>query len=317
MAFLDSPDRTFTLAGRGGTGKTTIVKKVIERAVREQLSVGGGAVSHAAKEVLGESIGQKRVHTVASLLAIKLNEGTGNFEPDEWARQRGAVPVRDFDLLVIDETSMISEEMMQEILREAKPDAKIIFMGDNVQLPPIGDGDEDSPTFLVSKARNYAVLTDRVRQGEDSPIVVLSDVLARNIEGEGLLRALSLEDRKTKYDPEADAGVIFSADEDEVVRMLVVDLKKDPGNPRGSKAVVFNNERYTRSSQSVLNLNKTIRKQLYGERAENQFNIGEIVVCYAQWSPKKGSQPVVHNAISYVVDAVSMSYQKAVRARWQ
>jgi AAA domain/UvrD-like helicase C-terminal domain len=317
VRFLGSGDRTFTLVGRGGTGKTTIVREIIERALLQELRVGGGAVSHAAKEVLGESIGRSRVHTVASLLAIRLNEATGEFEPDEWARKLGAVPIREYDLLVIDETSMISAEMMHEILREANPSAQVIFMGDNVQLPPIGDGDDESPTFSISHSRNQAVLTERVRQGEDSPIVAISDVLADNIEGEGHLRALPPEARITMYNPDDDAGVIFLADESEAVQMLVSDLRNDPGNPRGSKAIVFNNERYTRSSQSVLNLNRTIRRQLYGPGAANQFNVGEIVVCYAQWAPSRKAKPLVHNAISYVVEEVSSAYRKQVRARWK
>ncbi len=317
LAFLRSDDRTFTLIGRAGTGKTTIVKNILESAAKAQMRVGGGAVSHAAKEVLGESIGEKRVHTVASLLAIKLNETTGNFEPDLNARRSGQVPIRGFDLLVIDEASMISRDMMDEMLSEAHPGAKIIFMGDNVQLPPIGDGDDESPTFSVSQPRNLARLTERVRQGEDSPIVSVADLLAANIEGEGVLRALRPRNRITDYDADSDAGVIFSHDEDEVVRMLVSDLAKDPGNPRGTKAIVFNNEWYENSSQSVLNLNRTIREILFADAARIQFNIGEIVVSYAQWSPSPKEPPSVFNAISYVVEAVSDPYEQQVKAKWK
>jgi hypothetical protein len=160
-------------------------------------------------------------------------------------------------------------------------------------------------------------LTERVRQGEESPIVGLSDVLADNIEGLGALRALTARLRVSEHDQESDSGVIFVREERTAVEMLVKDLKADPGNPRGSKAVVFNNERYTRSSQSVLNLNRRIREELHGLGAATQFNPGEIVVAYSSWSEGRKFAPLVHNALSYVVVRASAASDRRVRFRWQ
>jgi ATP-dependent exoDNAse (exonuclease V) alpha subunit len=314
--FLLSDERTFTLIGRAGTGKTTIVRAVVEQAKANRLFVGGGAVSHAAKEVLSESIGSTKVYTVAALLAIKLNEATGQFEPDAWARGEGMLPIAHLDLIVIDECSMISHGMMEEILELARPQAQVIFMGDNVQLPPIGDGDSESPTFSVSREEFTVKLTERVRQGEESPIVSLSDVLADNIEGAGALRALTPRLRVSDYDLGSDSGLVFVREERKAVEMLVSDLQADPGNPRGTKAVVFNNERYTKSSQSVLNLNRRIREELHGLGAATQFNPGEIVVAYASWSESRKFAPLVHNALSYVVVRSSKASDRRVRFRW-
>ena len=274
-------------------------------------------MSHAAKEVLGESIGASRVFTVAALLAIRLNEATGQFEPDDWARGQGAVPIAHLDLVVIDECSMISRAMMEEILALARPEAKIIFMGDNVQLPPVGDGETESPTFFISDPAHTVRLTKRVRQGEESPIVALSDLVADNIEGEGAVRALGPADRVPAFDDESDAGVLFVREEARAVEMLVADLKKDPGNPRGTKAVLFNNERYRKSSQSVLNLNRRIRERLYGLNAARQFNPGEIVVAYATWSEGRKFAPVVHNALSYSVVGTGKPFERRLRFRWK
>lgn len=315
--FLTSPSRTFTLIGRAGTGKTTIVRTLVDRALKDGLFVGGAAVSHAAKEVLGESMGAKRVHTVAALLAIKLNESTGQFEPDEWSRGQGLLPIAHLDLVIIDECSMISASMMHEILVLAREDAKVLFMGDSVQLPPIGDGEADSPTFSVSGPRNTVKLTERVRQGEDSPIVTVSDIIADNIETSGALRALTVRDRKSRVGAEEGSGLQFVRSEQDAVEMIVHDLKADTGNPRGTKAVVFNNERYRKSSQSVLNLNRRIREELYGLGAAKQFNPGEIVVAYSTWSEGRKYAPLVHNAMSYAVVRAGQEYERRLRFRWK
>ncbi|NNE70870.1 MAG: ATP-binding domain-containing protein, partial [Rhodothermales bacterium] len=106
-------------------------------------------------------------------------------------------------------------------------------------------------------------------------------------------------------------------EERQAVEMIVQDLKADPGNPRGTKAVVFNNERYRKSSQSVLNLNRRIREELYGLGAATQFNVGEIVVAYATWSEGRKYAPLVHNALSYVVEEAGEEYERRLRFRWK
>ena len=68
-SFISSNNEEFVLIGRAGTGKTTILNKVLS-GVPSSIRVGGTAVSHKAKKVLGRSIGNDKVSTLASMLAI-------------------------------------------------------------------------------------------------------------------------------------------------------------------------------------------------------------------------------------------------------
>ena len=64
---------------------------------------------------------------------------------------------------------MITHEMLKIIMKETSIFSKIILMGDQMQLPPIGDDmkyDEDSPVFYLDLPDNCShTLTERVRQG--------------------------------------------------------------------------------------------------------------------------------------------------------
>ena len=105
--------------------------------------------------------------TLASALAIKLDETTGNFVADEFARSRGRVPIKGGDLIIIDESSMISDKLLQELRTLANSGSKIIFMGDRAQLPPVGQ-ESDSNVFKVD---NGYELTEKMRQAATSPII--------------------------------------------------------------------------------------------------------------------------------------------------
>ena len=113
--FLKSSERVFLLEGKGGTGKTTIVKKVIEDLPRGTRIIGI-APSHKAKKVLKKSfsdqLGRVETMTLASALAIRLKESTGKFEADIKKRKRGEFAMVNQDtVFIIDETSMVSDKL--------------------------------------------------------------------------------------------------------------------------------------------------------------------------------------------------------------
>ena len=74
--FLQNPgEDVFTLAGVGGAGKTTVVKEV----VKNYSNIIGATVSHSAKFVLQQSLGDSaKCITIAKLLGLKqMSDSTG------------------------------------------------------------------------------------------------------------------------------------------------------------------------------------------------------------------------------------------------
>lgn len=261
-------DSLFTLTGRGGTGKTTIIKKIAQAV--DSNDVIYMAPTHKAKNILSASV-DATSFTLESALAISLNENTGEFTPNEYKRSKEEVPIKGKKLIIIDESSMIKDNMLEEIFAMKDADAQIIFMGDNAQLPPVGQ-------ITDSKVFEYKgkTLTQRMRQDEGSPIVSLSDVVAANVENDTSRKVRIIEERVAKINEEANEGLWFEHDLNKVLDMFVADYKTAPDSTR---MVTFNNHNYKNSSQSVLNLNSQIRERLYGKNAE-EFYEGEQLMAY-------------------------------------
>jgi exodeoxyribonuclease-5 len=83
-------------------------------------------------------------------------------------------PLRDADLLVVDEVSMVDEEMATDLMSFG---TKILALGDPAQLPPVkGSG-------YFTDARPDILLTEIHRQARDNPII---DMATRVRSGESL-----------------------------------------------------------------------------------------------------------------------------------
>lgn len=313
--FLRSDEKVFMLCGKGGTGKTTIIKKMIEHYPGK---LGGIAISHKAKKVLGLSIGHDKVMTVASALCIKLNEETGEFTIDEYERNKDEIPLSKWDLTLVDEASMISDEIIKEIKKVKKKNGKIIFLGDDAQLPPVGSNSISS----VFKIKNQYILTEKMRQAATSPIINIGEIININQGSKNpLLRALKPEDRVNRYDELSDSSVLFESDEKKVLNMYVEDFKLSKGNTDFCKMVTFNNENHNHP-QSVKNLNIKIRELLWGKEPKD-YNIGEMLTAYDSYYQRKligyrGSTPMYssaclfYNSEDFVVVDVGDIFNKEV-----
>ena len=149
--YSDESNTPFVLRGYAGTGKTYCIQKVIKslQQLNSKIKIAVCAPTHRAVHVLQEMAlhaGLKvDITTLHSLLHVMPGEydetGRPKLKPNKWSREAF---YRDYDLVVIDEASMIGEELMELIERE---NTATIFMGDPAQLPPIGE--EESPVFKL------------------------------------------------------------------------------------------------------------------------------------------------------------------------
>jgi len=113
------------VTGGAGCGKTTLIKQIVKNLIYRKekfvlTSFTGKAVLRM-KEILGKDY-EKNCFTLSLLIQKK--------------KYRTGPP--SFDILVIDEASMISGALFYEFLQYYKHIFKIILVGDNNQLPPIG-----------------------------------------------------------------------------------------------------------------------------------------------------------------------------------
>lgn len=198
-AWLADPKspQIFRLFGFAGSGKTTLAKELTG-------DMGDGALyaaytGKAALVLRKKGCGQ--ASTIHSLIYKPVEDPvTGHVEfmlnPDS--------PVAGADLVVIDEVSMVGEELALDLLSYG---TRVLVLGDPAQLPPVkGEG------YFINAAPDV-MLTEVHRQAAESPIIRMSmDVR----EGRGLVPGQygsSIVVQRRSLDKEALRAMVLDADQ--------------------------------------------------------------------------------------------------------
>ena len=169
---------TTVLGGGPGTGKTTTVARVLALLLAQPgppLRVAlaaptGKAAARLQAAVQGEAstFAEPDRHDLPTLSAATLHRLLG-WVPGRGTRFRHNRDNRlPFDVVVIDETSMVSLTMMARLLEALRPDARLILVGDPDQLASVEAGAvlADLVAGLTSRADARAVESGAV---SDSP----------------------------------------------------------------------------------------------------------------------------------------------------
>ncbi len=149
--------QVFRLFGYAGTGKTTLARHIAEGVdgeVKYAAFTGKAALVMRNKGCDGAS-------TIHSLIYRTRESGEEQPSFQLW----DDAPASKAKLIVIDECSMVDEELGRDLMSFGTP---LLVLGDPAQLPPIqGAG-------FFTNAEPDAMLTEVHRQAQDDPIVRLS-----------------------------------------------------------------------------------------------------------------------------------------------
>lgn len=155
-------NRFSVITGGPGTGKTYIVKPLVEsfQRIYPGAEVRLCAPTGKAARRLGQAAGMK-AETVHAMLKIKsVNK--------KYSSPYGKNYPFSADLIVVDEASMLDIFMLEKITTAADSNnAKVVFIGDPDQLPPVGPG---SPLKDLIKYLPTAELTEIRRRSRGSAI---------------------------------------------------------------------------------------------------------------------------------------------------
>lgn len=141
--------QVMVLTGGPGTGKTTVLRGVID--VLEKLGktiILAAPTGRAVKRM--EHLTGREATTIHRLLGYR--EGQGYLHR----------PI-DADVLVIDESSMMEQVLFDHLLKAVGPEVRVIMVGDVDQLPAIGAGDV-LRQMIDSEIVPVARLTENFRQ---------------------------------------------------------------------------------------------------------------------------------------------------------
>jgi exodeoxyribonuclease V alpha subunit len=152
--------KVLVVTGGPGTGKTTIVRGILEIFTMKGLRCALCAPTGRAAKRLSETTGRAAL-TIHRLL--EFDPGLGGFKRD---REHHL----DVDLLIVDEASMVDVVLMNQLARAVPRWACLALVGDVDQLPSVGPGTVLADV-IASKAVPVVRLTEIFRQAGSSRIV--------------------------------------------------------------------------------------------------------------------------------------------------
>ena len=189
----------FRLFGYAGTGKTTLARYFAEHVDGEVLFA---AFTGKAAQVL-RTRGASNAKTIHSLIYRPrgeeevADEETGKTSIAPMFSINRQSPVAKAALIVIDECSMVDEQLGKDLMSFGTP---ILVLGDPGQLPPVSGGG-----FFTEQDPDY-LLTEIHRQAQDNPII-----------------QIAMDVREGKEIPYGDYGKARVISKNEVTQSLVLD----------------------------------------------------------------------------------------------
>ena len=274
--FLDSDVPVFILKGYAGTGKTTMIRTIIEEIKnREKKTILMAPTGRAARVLETKNSWEAfTIHRcIYELDTIETKDGSDDI--------RFIFPLKNQEdeakdhICIVDESSMIGTRevvnelfefgtgsLLKDLLTFVAPNrgGKIIFVGDPMQLPPVGDNVSNAldEKYFESIGINAMVaeLTDVVRQGAGSAIL-----------GNAMKVRALIESQQRN-------NLVFDRNEDEVVDMEGYNMPSQlltlyPKPEIGQSVII------TYSNRQARDYNYAVRELLYPN--QKQIVVGDIL----------------------------------------
>lgn len=210
----------YLLAGYAGTGKTTIAENIVKYAKQLGKEAFVLAPTNKAAKVLNDKL--RASSTDATPMTIhRAIYG----EPDPITGEWVPKVTMSNSLILVDESSMIEETVMNDLLTNTRNNNIVVFMGDGFQLEPVG---KDPGLFKgkVSQINNKTELTEVKRQSLDSNILKVATIARM--------------DNKAYIPSESTEDIKLAKSRDEFIKDFKESIKK---NEDSVVIVATNNER--------------------------------------------------------------------------
>ncbi|MDT2732409.1 ATP-dependent RecD-like DNA helicase [Streptococcus parauberis] len=168
--------KVFILTGGPGTGKTTVIRGILEAYARiNDIDLNKKDLPIILAAPTGRAA--RRMNELTGLPSATIHRHLGlNGDNDYQAME----DYLDCDLLVVDEFSMVDTWLANQLLGAISSNTQIIIVGDSDQLPSVGPGQVLADLLKITSLPQIA-LRKIFRQSADSTIVDLANQMRQGI----------------------------------------------------------------------------------------------------------------------------------------
>ena len=296
-AFIHSNETSMTLSGYAGTGKTSLMEAIAQKAKQEGKEIVFSASTNKAASVLRSKVTKAgfTANTLNKVFGIQVEvDSSKPYDADNLVTKLKEAEITPGTIIVIDEASMINEENYAILNTIAKEnELKIIYVGDKGQLAPV----KETKVSKVFRDTNSRVITlTKVERTEDNAILKEATAIRNgkpfsgessfNSQGKGV--AYIRPDKKSAINA--------------IINKFAPMLRK---NPDYFRILAYRNSK-------VAEYNKAVREAL-GYK-DNKPRVGEPIVGYSNWGAEydRRTKRTTYNFInseSYKVVAVGNQKQ--------
>ena len=171
-ALIRSMEKEFLIiTGGPGTGKTTIMKGIVEL-YRNVNNLSYEKLIQKIALLAPTGRAAKRISETTIMPAstihrfLKWSKETNTFQVNEYNKSK-------VEFIVLDEASMVDTYLMANLLKGISSNCKIIIIGDDHQLPSVGPG-QVLHDLISSEKLEVVELNQLYRQKDDSNIITLA-----------------------------------------------------------------------------------------------------------------------------------------------
>jgi hypothetical protein len=275
----------FTLAGYAGTGKSTLIKKILDET---SWGIVVSAPTHKAKKVIMNTTGEDG-QTLHSLCGLRPDVNLDEFNPNSPIFNPIAVPkICDYNIVIIDEASMINQELFELIKRLTTGSrTKVLFMGDPAQIPPVGE--RESVVFTQQDIEIHW-LTKIERQNDTNPLAFVYDALRNNLD-----RLDGGFPRKSNINHLGE-GIYFTVNKREFRKLMLEKFSNEEYQKDTDfvKVIAWRNE-------TVMAANNIIRIELLKNINPDVIEVNDVLMAYRSIMSESQRYNIIENSADYRV----------------
>jgi ribosomal protein L23 len=292
---LDSKSHLYLTDNFTVTHNTSIIKFLVEYIDKKNFysNVVFSSPTHRANAVLNQSLKGMKVSTLHKIFGLSPEQDLEEFDASsaKFIQQKDPI-ISKGGTLIIDESSMINNELFTFITNASKDKGiRVIFMGDPAQIKPVG---QETLSKAFSEIKDKYELTKVERTG-DNPL--LAEVT--HIRNSNDIEPMTLNTTSN----DSGEGVSFTNDPMEIYK-IAVDLFKSlefKTNPLLARIVSGTNA-------NVSETNQIIRKGIFGEKASNEYNEGDVIMGYDNFDMDYRTQEAkIINSGDYIITKSSLT----------